>query len=73
MRAQNLSYEAFGLIRRVRVQERATVTIRAEFFNIFNRVVFGAPAGNISSTGFGRVTSQANNPRQGQVSLRVDF
>jgi hypothetical protein len=73
MRAQNLSYEAFGLIRRVRVQERATVTIRAEFFNMFNRVVFGAPASNISSTGFGRVSSQANNPRQGQVSLRVDF
>jgi hypothetical protein len=73
MRAQNLYNENFGLLRRFRVNERVTVTFRGEFFNVFNRVVFAAPAANISATNFGRVSSQANNPRQGQVSLRVDF
>ncbi len=73
MRAQNLYNENFGLLRRFRVNEKVTVTFRGEFFNVFNRVVFAAPAANISATNFGRVSSQANNPRQGQVSLRVDF
>jgi Carboxypeptidase regulatory-like domain len=73
MRAQNLYSENFGLLRRFRLNERATVSFRGEFFNAFNRVVFAAPASNISASNFGRVSSQANNPRQGQVSLRVDF
>ena len=73
LRAPNLYSESFGLIRRIRLKERLTLTFRAEFFNAFNRVVFGAPAGNISSSAFGRVTSQANNPRQGQVAARIDF
>jgi len=68
-----LASESFNLIRRFRVRDKATVTFRAEFFNALNRVVFGAPNANISSSNFGRVSSQANTPRQGQVSLRVDF
>ena len=47
--------------------------LRGEFFNAFNRVVFGAPVANISAANFGRVTSQANAPRQGQVAARIDF
>ncbi len=73
LRASNLYAESFGLVRRIRLKERLTLTFRAEFFNAFNRVVFGAPAGNVSSSAFGRVTSQANNPRQGQVAARIDF
>ena len=73
LRAPNLYNESFGLMRRIRIKERATITLRGEFFNAFNRVVFGAPSANISSTSFGRVTSQSNNPRQGQVALRIDF
>jgi hypothetical protein len=73
MRAQNSYNESFGLMRRMKINERFTATVRGEFFNALNRVVFGAPSGNVSSTAFGRVSAQANNPRQGQVSLRVDF
>ena len=35
--------------------------------------VFGAPASNVSAANFGFVSSQANSPRQGLMSLRVDF
>jgi hypothetical protein len=28
---------------------------------------------NLSAANFGRVTSQANTPRQGQVALRLEF
>ena len=73
LRAPNLYNESFGLMRRIRVKERTTITLRGEFFNALNRVVFGAPSGNISSSSYGRVSSQSNNPRQGQVSLKVEF
>jgi hypothetical protein len=73
LRAANLYNESFGLMRRIRLGERATLTLRGEFFNAFNRVVFGAPAANISGTNFGRVGSQSNLPRQGQVAARIDF
>jgi hypothetical protein len=53
--------------------ERVTLTFRAEFFNVFNRVVYGAPAANISAANFGVVSSQSNTPRQGQMALRLEF
>jgi Carboxypeptidase regulatory-like domain/TonB dependent receptor-like, beta-barrel len=73
LRAANLYNESFGLMRRIKLSESAALTIRGEFFNAFNRTVFGAPVANISSATFGRVTSQANSPRQGQVAARIDF
>jgi len=51
--------------------ERVTVTLRGEFFNAFNRVVFGAPVANVSAANFGRVTSQSNSPRQMQMALKL--
>jgi hypothetical protein len=73
LRAPNSYNESFGLMRRIKLSEKATLMLRGEFFNAFNRVVFGAPVANISAANFGRVTSQANAPRQGQVAARIDF
>jgi hypothetical protein len=73
MRAPNFCNESFGLMRRIKLGEKASLMLRGEFFNALNRVVFGAPVANISAANFGRVTSQANSPRQGQVAVRIDF
>ncbi len=73
VRAPGFLNESFGLIKRTPLTERVNLTFRAEFFNAFNRTVFGAPVGNVSAGNFGRVNSQANTPRQGQLALRVDF
>jgi hypothetical protein len=35
--------------------------------------VFGVPAAIVSAANFGRVTSQSNSPRQGQVAARIEF
>ncbi|MDQ6760328.1 MAG: carboxypeptidase regulatory-like domain-containing protein, partial [Acidobacteriota bacterium] len=69
---RNPSYrnENFGLLKKFHVSERMTLTARAEAFNALNHVVFGAPQSNVSNGQFGRITSQANTPRQGQVALR---
>ena len=60
-------------MRRIRIKERVKLTLRAEFFNAFNRVVFGAPSSNVSASNFGFVSSQANSPRQGLMSARIEF
>jgi hypothetical protein len=73
LRADGFMNESFGLIKRTPLTEKLTLTFRAEFFNAFNRTVFGSPQGNVSAGNFGRVSSQANTPRQGQLALRVDF
>jgi hypothetical protein len=73
LRAPNFYNENFGLLKRVKFHERFTMTFRAELANAFNRVVFGSPQANFSNAAFGRITSQANTPRQGQMALRFEF
>jgi hypothetical protein len=46
---------------------------RFEAFNLLNRTVWGNPDSTITSANFGRVTTQANAPRQMQLGLRVEF
>ena len=76
------------------LRESLSMDFRAEFFNIFNRVQFAAPAtvapvssacpiwsstANATNSScaatstFGLVTTQANNPRQIQFSVRLNF
>jgi len=73
LRNPNYYNENFGLMKRIRFHERVTATFRAELFNAFNRVVFAAPQANFSNAQFGRISAQANTPRQGQVALRLEF
>ncbi len=53
--------------------EKVELMLRGEFFNALNRAVFGVPVSNVSASNVGRVTSQANSPRQGQVAARIEF
>lgn len=79
--------EDFGIIKRTQITERVSVDFRAEFFNAFNRTVFGQNQGstfggafqsNIQSpTDFGKVTGTgtlvSNTPRQIQFGLRINY
>jgi len=47
-----------------------SLDVRVEAFNLFNRVVWGAPNTNFSNNAFGQVTSQFNTPRQMQLGLK---
>lgn len=44
-----------------------------EVFNLFNTVVFGGIQTNITNANFGRVSSQTNTPRVGQIKVRLVF
>jgi hypothetical protein len=52
---------------------KVNVQFRAEAFNLFNRVQFGYPGLTQGTSNFGIVSSQLNNPRLLQFSLRVNY
>jgi len=53
--------------------EHITAQLRAETFNLFNRVQFSGPGTQAGSTSFGIITTQANTPRQIQLALKLLF
>ena len=53
--------------------ELGTLQFRAEFFNIFNNVNFGAPANIVRGSGFGIINHTSGSSRQIQLSLKVIF
>ena len=57
----------------LRFREGAKLEFRAETFNLFNHVQFGAPNSSIGQSSFGEITSQANNPRVAQLALKLYF
>jgi hypothetical protein len=52
---------------------RVKLGLGLDVFNVFNTVVFGGIQTNITSANFGRVSSQANTPRVGQIKVRLEF
>lgn len=66
--------ENIGVMKRTYIRERANLEFRFEMFNAFNRVRFGGPATNISDPfNFGRISGQANSPRETQFVLKLNF
>jgi hypothetical protein len=52
---------------------RMKLGLGVDVFNVFNTVVFGGIQTNITNANFGRVSSQANTPRVGQIKVRLVF
>ena len=61
------------LIRRDFPIRRVKLVAGLDVFNVFNTVVFGGINTNITSTAFGRVSSQVNTPRVAQLKARLEF
>jgi len=56
------------------IHERTSFEIRGEFFNVLNTAIFGGPGTGLGSSTFGVVTkTQANDPRIGQLTARINF
>jgi hypothetical protein len=61
-----------ALLKDLKLNERAALQFRGEFFNVFNHAQFMTPDGDINSGAFGLVTG-ARDPRIGQVALKLLF
>jgi len=56
------------------VSERVGATLIFQITNVFNHVAMGGPSLSLTSpTTFGRITGQANTPRQMEFGLRIHF
>ncbi|MGA8593831.1 MAG: TonB-dependent receptor [Bryobacteraceae bacterium] len=53
-------------------REGMNLEFRAEFFNVFNHPQFSNPDVSLGDANFGKITS-ANNPRKGQLALKLYF
>jgi hypothetical protein len=65
-----------ALFKRTTLAERLNLEFRAEAFNVFNRVQFANPNTGVTTAAnptTGWITSQANNPRLLQLSLRLRY
>jgi hypothetical protein len=62
-------FKQFALPKR----EGAKAEFRIEAFNALNHPQFNAPSLTVGSSAFGKVTSQANSPRQVQLGLKLYF
>jgi len=66
--------EDFSVFKNVYFRESAYIQFHAEFYDIFNRVVFAGPSANLNNpTTFGVIGSQANTPRVMQFALKLIF
>ena len=66
--------EDFTLFKFIPFTETVRLEFRAEFYNLFNRVVFGGPSANINSpAAFGNVGGTALDQRQIQMALKIHF
>jgi hypothetical protein len=76
LRAHGINNWNFAASKTTRMGDRMNLMIRVEAFNLFNRVQFGPPntqASTAATSIFGQVTTQANQPRLMQLSLRLTF
>jgi hypothetical protein len=73
--------EDFSIIKRTSVNEHVSIEFRADFFNIFNRTIFGlgtggdqygSSLGNFASSP-GMITNQSNYPREIQFGLKINY
>lgn len=63
--------ENVSLSKTVTMSSRIRLDVRAEVFNLFDRVWWGLPEQNFNSGNFGLITTQSNSPRQMQFGVKL--
>jgi hypothetical protein len=63
-----------SLVKRFRIREKITFSLRGEAYNLFNNVNFGTPGLNLQTPQtFGIISGTVGNPRILQTAMRIDF
>jgi Carboxypeptidase regulatory-like domain len=63
----------FAMFKNIPIKERANAQFRVEFFNLFNRPIFGQPGTTLGTPQFGTLSSTAIDPREIQLALKLSF
>ena len=62
-----------SLIKNTTITEKVRFQLRFEAFNALNRPSFDPPNLTVTSSAFGKITTQPNLPRSIQMAARVTF
>ena len=73
LRAEGIENWDFSLGKTTKISEKLSFNFGAEFFNLFNQVQFAPPNTSFGNPLFGKVTTQASNPREVQLTARMFF
>jgi hypothetical protein len=73
LRSQPLNLWDISLIKNFPFSEQTRLQLRGEFLNAFNHPQFNNPNLDPTSSNFGRITSQANLPRNIQLGIKLIF
>jgi hypothetical protein len=73
VRTDGISNVDFTLSKSLQIGAGYRVQVRVDAFNAFNTPRFGPPNGSVTSPAFGTVTTQANNPREIQLGIKLYF
>jgi hypothetical protein len=73
VRADALRYWSANIKREFRLTERVRIRFNIDFLNATNHTNFGSPNMTVTSSNFGRVTSQAGTGRMIQFNGRLQF
>ena len=73
LRSQPLNLWDISLIKNFLFSESTRLQLRGEFLNAFNHPQFNNPNLDPTSSNFGRITSQANLPRNIQLGIKLIF
>ena len=63
----------FALAKETRFNDRVSIEIRGEAFNLLNTVNFGMPSGDLSDSQFGQINDTVGGPRMFQFGARFRF
>ena len=72
LRGPRLFTTDLALLKTGKASERIGYEFRAEFYNVFNNVNFGAPDAGLQDSNFGQISS-AGDPRILQMALKIRF
>jgi hypothetical protein len=74
VRADGLNQWNANVLRRIRIKERVSLELRGDFINLQNRSQVNPPDLSVTSTNFGRITSQTSSlNRFIQIQARLQF
>jgi hypothetical protein len=73
LRGQGLNLWDISFVKQLRFSERVRGQFHVELLNAFNRAVYNNPNTDPTNAEFGKVTSQANLPRDIQLAFKVVF
>jgi hypothetical protein len=73
LRGQPLNLWDISFVKQVRFSDRVRAQFHIELLNAFNEVVFNNPNTDPTNSNFGKVTTQANLPRDIQLAAKIVF